>query len=39
MFEPSHIKPNELMFYFEESLNFKGINEPFNFSKTYMKVK
>ena len=32
-------KPNELMLYFEEYLNFKGINKPFNFSKTYMELK
>ena len=39
MFEPTHIQPNELMFYFEEFLNFKGINKPFNFCKSYTKVK
>ena len=34
MLEPTHIKPNELMFYFEEYLDFKGINKSFNFYKT-----
>ena len=32
-------KPNELMLYFEEHLNSKGINKPFNFSKTYMELE
>ena len=31
MLEPTHIKPNELMFCFEENLDFKGINKSFNF--------
>ena len=35
MLEPTHIKPNEFMFYFEEYLDFKGINKSFNFHKTY----
>ena len=39
MVEPTHIKPKELMFYFEEYLNFKETNKPFNFYKTYTKVK
>ena len=29
MLEPTHIKPNELIFYLEEYLDFKGINKPF----------
>ena len=39
MVEPTHMKPNDLMFYFEEYLNFKETNKPFNFYKTYTKVK
>ena len=34
-----HIKSNELMFYFEEYLEFKGINKLFNFYKTYTNIK
>ena len=32
MLETTHIKPIELMFYFEEYLDFKGINKSFNFT-------
>ena len=39
MLEPTYIKPNELMFYFEEYLDFKGINKSFNFYKTYTNIK
>ena len=39
MLEPKYIKPNDFFFYFEKHLNFKGINKPFHFSETYMKVK
>ena len=39
MLEPTHIKPNELMFYFEEYLDFKGINKSFNLYKTYTNIK
>ena len=39
MFEPKQTKPNELMLYFEEHLNYKGINKPFNCSKIYMELK
>ena len=39
MLEPTHNKPNELMFYFEEYLDFKGINKSFNFYKTYTNIK
>ena len=39
MLEPTHIKTNELMFYFEECLDFKGINKSFNFYKTYTNIK
>ena len=39
MLEPTHIKPNELMFYFEEYLEFKGKNRSFNFYKTYTNLK
>ena len=38
MLEPTHIKPNELMFYFDEYLDFKGINKSFNFYKTYTNI-
>ena len=39
MLEPTHIKRNQLMFYFEEYLDFKGINKSFNFYKTYTNIK
>ena len=39
MLEPTHIKPNELMFYFEEYLDFRGIKKSFNFYKTYTNIK
>ena len=37
--EPTRIKPNEILFYFEENINFKGITKSFNITKTYMKTK
>ena len=39
MLEPTHIKPNELMFYFEEYLDFEGINKSFNFYETFTNIK
>ena len=39
MAEQTHIKRNELVFYFEEYLNVKETNKPFNFYKSYTKVK
>ena len=39
MIEPTHIKPNELMFYFEEYLQSKGINKSFDLNKTWKNVK
>ena len=39
MIEPSHIKPNELMFYFEEYLEFKGIHKSINLYKIYTNIK
>ena len=39
MLEPTHIKPNELMFYFEEFLDFKGVNKSFTFYKTYTNIR
>ena len=39
MIEPTHIKHNELMFYFDENLDFKGINKLFSFFKLYKKIK
>ena len=39
MLGPTHIKPNDLMFYFEEYLDFKGLNKSFNFHKTYTNIK
>ena len=30
MIEPKHIKPNELMFYFEENLEFEGRHKSIN---------
>ena len=33
MIEPTHIKPKELMFYFEEYLEFKGIHKSINLYK------
>ena len=38
MLEPTHVKPNELMFYFEEYLDFERINKSFNFYKTYTNI-
>ena len=39
MLEPKNIKPNELMFYFVEYLDFKRINKSFNFYKNYTNKK
>ena len=39
MLESTHIKPNELMFFFEEYLDFKGIKKSFNFDKAYTNIK
>ena len=39
MTEPSHIKPKELMFYFDEYLEFKGIHKSINLYKIYTKIK
>ena len=39
MIEPTHIKPKELMFYFEEYLEFKGIHKPINLYKIYTNIK
>ena len=39
MMEPTHIKPEELMFYFEEYLDFKGIHKSVNLYKIYTNIK
>ena len=39
MLEPTHIKPYELMFFFEEYLDFKGLKKSFNLYKTYTNIK
>ena len=39
MIEPTHIKPKELMFYFEEYLEFKGIHKSINLYKIYTNIK
>ena len=39
MIKPTHIKPNELMFYIEEYLQSKGINKSFVLNKTWKNVK
>ena len=39
MIEPTHIKPKELMFYFEEYLEFKGIHKSINLYKIYTMIK
>ena len=39
MIEPSHIKPKELMFYFEEYLEYKGIHKSINLYKIYTNIK
>ena len=39
MIEPTHIKPKELMFYFEEFLEFKGIHKSINLYKIYTNIK
>ena len=36
---PTHIKPKELMFYFEEYLEFKGIHKSINLYKIYTNKK
>ena len=38
MIEPTYIKPNELFFYFEEYLEFKGKDIPLDFYKIYKKL-
>ena len=38
MIEPTHIKPKELMFYFEEYLEFKGIHKSINLYKIYTNI-
>ena len=37
--EPTHIKPNEWMLYFEEYLDLKRKNKSFNFYKTHTNIK
>ena len=37
MIEPTHIKPKELMFYFEEYLEFKGIHKSIIYIK-YIQI-
>ena len=39
MLEPTHIKRNELMVYFEEYLELKGKNKSFNFYRTCTNIK
>ena len=39
MIEPTHIKTKELMFYFEEYLEFKGIHISINLYKVYTNIK
>ena len=39
MIEPTDIKPKELMFYFEEYLEFKRIRKSINLYKTYTNIK
>ena len=39
MIEPTHIKPKELTFYFEEYLEFKGIHKSINLYKIYTNIK
>ena len=39
MIEPTHIKPKELIFYFEEYLEFKGIHKSINLYKNYTNMK
>ena len=39
MIEPTYIKPKELMFYFEEYLDFKGIHKSINLYKIYTNIK
>ena len=38
MIEPTHIKPNEIKFFSEEYIKFKGIDIPFDFNKSHIKV-
>ena len=39
MIEPTHIKPKELMFYFEEYLEFKGKHKSINSYKIHTNKK
>ena len=39
MIEPTHIKTKELMFYFEEHFEFKGIHKSINLYKIYTNKK
>ena len=39
MIEPTQIKQKELMFYFEEYLEFKGIHKTINLYKIYTNIK
>ena len=39
MIEPTHIKPKEFMFYFEEYLEFKGIHKSINLYKKIYEYK
>ena len=39
MIESTQIKPKELMFYFEEYLEFKGIHKSINLYKIYTNIK
>ena len=39
MIEPPHIKPKEIMFYFEEYLEFKGRHKSINLYKIYTNIK
>ena len=39
MIEPTHIKSKELMFYFEDYLEFKGIHKSINLYKIYTNIK
>ena len=35
MIEPTHIKPKQIVFFFENLLKFKGIDIPIAFYKSY----
>ena len=39
MIEPTHIKPKEIIFYFEEYLEFKEINKSINLHKIFTNIK